>query len=348
MLTGTAAADAQIIRMATAAPDGTGWARELRAFAKDVENTTHGEVKVKLYFGGIAGNELDTVDRMQRGQLDAVASGGMLCQQLSPSFRIMRVRGLFDSHEEAVYVLNRLKPIFDLEFRARGFVHMGFSSLGPDLFFLRRPVKTFAELKQQRLWRWNIDEAMILQDREAGMAVVPLPVEDAGRAYDEGQVDGFVAVPAAALAFQWFSRARYLLDLKLGELWSCLMVTAKASDRMSNEQRQAFQSAAAKLAVRVDAVRQQTDNLLLSGLFQKQGLTTLPSSEGLRNEARAAEKKAMERLGTGWCRGPSCWRRSRKSPITGVSTPSCFAPVACKCPGERYPAPECFGGRPSC
>src|SRR3954468_20263190 len=102
-----------VLRMATAAPDGTTWARELRAFTNDVEQATHGEVRVKLYFGGIAGNELETEARMKRGQLDAVASGGMLCQQLSRSFRIMRIPGLFAPHDEAAWVLQRLKPIFD-------------------------------------------------------------------------------------------------------------------------------------------------------------------------------------------------------------------------------------------
>src|SRR4051812_2756063 len=78
-------ADARtLLRLATVAPDGTAWARELKAFSRDLEAQTRGELSAKWYFGGIAGDDVQVGERIQRGQLDGVASGGMLCQQLSP------------------------------------------------------------------------------------------------------------------------------------------------------------------------------------------------------------------------------------------------------------------------
>jgi TRAP-type C4-dicarboxylate transport system substrate-binding protein len=285
-----------VLRMATTAPDGTVWGRELRAFTQEVENLTHGEVKVKMYFGGIAGDEIGTVDRMRRGQLDAVASGGMLCQQLSPSFRIMRLRGLYDSHDEAQWVLQHLKPIFDEEFKQRGYEHIGSSMLGVDVFFLRNRITSFQELKRQRLWRWNLDEVGIPNDRAIGMQVVPLPVEDAGRAYDDGQIDGFSSVPAAAVGFQWFSRAKYLVDLRIGYLWACMLIASRTFDRLPMEHRQALHAAAAKLAVRIDDVSRQQDALLLSSLFQKEGLNVITVTDAMRADFRADARRAIEQL----------------------------------------------------
>jgi TRAP-type C4-dicarboxylate transport system substrate-binding protein len=286
-----------VLRMAAAAPDGTSWAREIKSFVNEVDVQTRGAVHVKMYFGGIAGNELETQKRIERGQLDAVASGGMLCGQLSPTYRVMRLRGLFDSQEQAAYVLNRLKPTLDDEFRRQGFVHLASAGLGPDVVFVRNPVHSFDDLKRQRLWRWDLDEAAILQDRAIGLTIDAMPVEEAARAYDEGKTDGFVAVPAAAVAFQWFSRTRYLLDLKLGYLWACLIVSSRAYDRLPVEAREVIHSAAARLAERINAVGLQQDAALLGGLFQRQGLAELKVSDTLRAQFLTAARSAREQLG---------------------------------------------------
>jgi len=38
----------QLLRIASVAPEGTPWARELRAFEREVDAQTHGEVRIKL------------------------------------------------------------------------------------------------------------------------------------------------------------------------------------------------------------------------------------------------------------------------------------------------------------
>src|SRR5262249_44319194 len=85
--------------VATAAPDGSGWARELKVFAREVENATHGEVSVRFYFGGLAGDEIVVGERIQRGQLDGATSGHMLCQKTAPSLRSLRIPGVVRTRE---------------------------------------------------------------------------------------------------------------------------------------------------------------------------------------------------------------------------------------------------------
>src|SRR5438270_13701597 len=89
-----ARADEVTLRMGTMAPEGTAWARELNAFARDVAARTNGQVHIRWYFGGISGEEPTMGERIRRGQLDGAASGGPLCETLAPSMRVMRVVGL--------------------------------------------------------------------------------------------------------------------------------------------------------------------------------------------------------------------------------------------------------------
>src|SRR6185369_6511829 len=115
------------------------------------------------------------------------------------SMRVMRVQGVFQSRDEGAHVLSRLTNTLAEEFDHSGYTLLTLSGLGPEVVFLRKPVRTFEDLRKTAMWRWNIDEIGLISSRELGMNVVALPLEDAARAYDEGKVDGFFGIPTAAL-----------------------------------------------------------------------------------------------------------------------------------------------------
>ncbi|MFI5288646.1 MAG: TRAP transporter substrate-binding protein DctP [Polyangia bacterium] len=292
-----ARAEPVVLKLASAVPEGTAWAREGKAFARDVELTTHGNVRIKWYLGGIAGDEIEVGDRIRRGQLDGAASGGMLCGQMAPSMRITRVAGLFQKREELTYVLGRMKPLLDGEFRQRGFDNLWEVPLGPGVLFTRDPVRTVEDLRRIRVWTWNLDEVLNMQIDAAGVHAVALPLSEAARAYDDHRTDGFVAIPSAGLAFQWSAQARYVTDLRLGFLTGCLMVANRALDPLPLEDRRALEAAAAKFRARVDVIGRQTDDALLGGLFQRQGLRTVAVSSAFRAEFFEVMRQARERLG---------------------------------------------------
>src|SRR4051794_21829014 len=103
----SARAETITIRMATVAPEGSSWANLLRSWAREIETVTAGSVKVRWYFGGATGDELETFAGIQKGHLDGMASGGVICERLAPSMRIQGMPGVFQSREEAAYVMER-------------------------------------------------------------------------------------------------------------------------------------------------------------------------------------------------------------------------------------------------
>jgi TRAP-type transport system periplasmic protein len=285
------------LRMATAAPEGTAWAREIKAFSRDVENGTGGEVRMKWFFGGIAGDEVQIGERIRRDQLDGTASGGMLCERLGPSMRVLRLLGVFQTRDEASYVISRLTPELEQEFSKSGFVLLGTAGLGPEVFFLRNPATSLAELRKITLWRWDLDVVAGMMSTEIGLKIVSLPLDQAAKVYDEGRTDGFLAIPSGALAFQWSTQARYLLDLRTGYLSSCVVIANRAFDRLPADHVRAIRSAAAKLASRVEELGRRQDDALLGGLFAKQGLKVLTPSESFRAEFWEAARASRDRLG---------------------------------------------------
>jgi TRAP-type C4-dicarboxylate transport system substrate-binding protein len=247
--------------------------------------------------GGIAGDELGMLDRIKKGQLDGIAAAHS-CDQLAPSLRAMQVVGLFRSHAEILYVLGKLQPLFDKEMHSHGFVNFGVGGgFGEPIFFTRDPVRSLADLKRAKLWVWDLDEVLHKQLQQMGLQLVPGRVEDAARLYDEKRTDGFIAIPSAALAYQWSTQARYYTELHSGFLPGCLTISASAFDALPLHQQQALKQAAASLIAHFEDVGRATDSKLLNGLFQKQGLKRSEVSVALATEFSTSAKSARDKLG---------------------------------------------------
>jgi TRAP-type C4-dicarboxylate transport system substrate-binding protein len=301
LMMGSARAEPPVVlRFATVAPEGSPWARELINMTRQLELATDGRVHIKWYFNAVAGDELEQLERLKRGQLDGSGSGQLLCEQLAPSLRISHIPGAFQDRDEASAVLAGLRPIFDREAHDAGFTILGISGLGPSVFFLRSPAHTLDELRRVKLWRWDLDRVGIAGSREMGLTVEPLALWAAARAFDDRRVDGFVGIPAAALAFQWSAQAKYLLDLRVDYLFGCLVISDRALSKLSPEAQAAVREAGARLTQRYDDLGRRIDEELVGGLFQKQGMRPIKASDSFRAEffeaARAARGRIAERF----------------------------------------------------
>jgi TRAP-type C4-dicarboxylate transport system substrate-binding protein len=292
-------ADPQTLRLSTIAPAGTGWAREFSAWARDIEAGTHGNVHIKIYFSAIGGDEFTVLDRIKREQLDG-AIGSESCVRLAPSLRVTRIFGLFQSREESFYILTRLMPRIDAEFLKHGFINLGEATLGAELLFTREPVRDMAELRKTLLWVWDDDEALKQQAPALGLHIVATPLEGGARAYDDRSVDGFIAIPTAALAFQWSAQAKYLTPLDLSYRNGCVFFASRAFDALPLESQRYVREATAKLRQRLDDLTVRQDAALVGGLFARQGMKTVPVTERFRldffSEARDMRDRVASQL----------------------------------------------------
>lgn len=286
-----------VLRLATVAPKGSAWGHEIDALVAEVSAATGGEVKIKVYYGGAAGNEIEVAERIRRGQLDGAISGGWLCRRVMPSMRVLGLVGVFQSRDEATHVITALQPTIEKEAEAAGLVLFGTAGVGSVVIFSREPITSLAELRKTKLWRWEGEEVELIHGAEMGLAAVPSSLQDAAVAYQEGRVDGFYAVPMAALAFQWFAHVRYVTDLKTGYLQGCLLGSRAAVDALPPEYRDVLRSATAKLIVRFESVGREQEDALMGGVFERQGLKPVPVSAKFRAELFEAARGARERLG---------------------------------------------------
>jgi TRAP-type C4-dicarboxylate transport system substrate-binding protein len=284
------------LRLATAAPKGTSWAKAIDEYATHVEAGTQGAVRVKVYYGGTAGDETEVMARMERGQLDGAVSGGPICIDVMPSARVLHLAGLFESEQEMLDVAKEMSPIFADEAHARGYALIGVGSLGPVMLFTRRRVTDFAGLQKTPLWGWELSTVFNQDSVAMGMNVVPASLQGASRAYEDGRVDGFWATPIAALGFQWYSQVRYFMPIDEVYLAGCLLLREPSLDGMSAESRAVLRDAGAQLANRLEVEGTKMGRGLVDRVFEKQGLEKTPFSPALRRDFRTAAHAALRSL----------------------------------------------------
>jgi TRAP-type C4-dicarboxylate transport system substrate-binding protein len=282
------------LRFGTVVPDGTAWARELKAFAREVEEAGH--KPVKFYWGGIAGDERSMVSRIKRGQLDGIA-GATVCVDLMPSLKATRLQGFFGDRDQFEKLSHAL-PGLDEEARKHGFVFLGLAGMGPSVVFSKTPIESWAQLRKMRLWRWDLDEVAWKQDKMMGLDVQPMSVESAAEAFDAGKLDGFVALAASAFAFQWQSRAPNILTLELDYLNACIVVSEATFGALPIETQKAIRAAGAKLQHRMELVGRDVDRPVLSGALIGHGIRAWPVPAALRESFEKAAHETVGRAAT--------------------------------------------------
>jgi TRAP-type C4-dicarboxylate transport system substrate-binding protein len=295
LMPAVASADPVRLKLSTPAPEGTAYARELHSFSREVKSGTDGELDAKWYMGAITGDELAQIDRMKRGQLDG-AGLAIGCESLAPSLHALRVVGLVQSRDEAAFIMHHLQTRAEQEMAHAGFVGLGLGTLGSVFVLSRTPIHNFAELKKIRLWVWDKDVMQAELLRTMGLSPVPLPLEEAGAAYDQGRIDGFLSVPGAALAFQWSTRAKYFLDFPVGQIIACFAMSQRSFDALPVDQRKVVAGAAAKLSARVEEVGRELDSALLGGLFERQGMKRVPADRTLIGDFLDEARRARDHM----------------------------------------------------
>jgi TRAP-type C4-dicarboxylate transport system substrate-binding protein len=299
LLSGVARADEPTtLRIGTVIPDGTSWARELHAMGRDVDRATAGAVKMKWYMGGIAGDEREMLDRIRRGQLDGILSGGSACQTVAPSLQVTQIPGLLERWGEASYVLGELRPMLAAEAQRHGYTYLGEAIAGPSILFSKRPIASLDELRHSHVWLWDMDHVLRTLMPEMQIPTVPLPLADAAHAYDDGRVDVMVSPASVALGFQWSASSRYYTDVRFGFVVGCLLVANRSFDALALPLQDSLRVAGAKTKARFEEVGRTQEQALLGSLLRKQGLQPVPVSEAERGVFFDAERIARERAGS--------------------------------------------------
>jgi len=289
-------ASAQIIKFGTLAPDGSPWHIIARDMAESWKAASGGEIDVRIYPGGVAGDDPDVVRKIRIGQLQMAGLTGIGLMQILPEIGALQMPLLLTDAEELNYVRDRISPELEMMLEARGFKLLAWADVGWVHFFTQQPVTHPDDLRPLKLWISTGDAAYMEAWQDAGYNPVPLPVTEIYTGLQSGLIETVTTTPLAALSFQHFSLAGHMTNLKYAPFVGALVISTQAWDQISDDIKPQLLDAARNLGQRVQDLVGTADSDAIVAM-QNRGLLVhdVPEEAALEWErlARGAYSKLV-------------------------------------------------------
>ena len=223
------------IKVALITPEGSAWTNALYGLAKELDSQTGGEVVLRVYPGGVSGDELDVLRKMQVNRIQAAGFSGVGLGVILPEVRVLEAPLLFRSYAEVDRVKQMLFDRFSEGFAQKGFVLLGFAEAGFVYFFSQPPMTGPTGLDPLKMWAWKGDPVAKSTLEAFGIIATPLHLADVNTGLETGMINAFYSPPLAAIAFQWYAKIRYMLDFPIVNSTGAFLIRQSAFDRLSAE-----------------------------------------------------------------------------------------------------------------
>ena len=240
------AAQAQRLRLATLAPQGTVWDKGLRSMGDQWAKATDGRVRLTVLLGSSYGDEHALLTRVRSGQLQGVALSSIGLLELDPAFGVFQIPLLFESDAEFRFVLAELRPMLEQRLKERKFVLLQWGYAGWVHLFSKAPIHTLEDLKRQKLFVSAGDDASVQSWKRNGYQPQPVTADQIPLGLQTGLLEVVPTTPLLVLSMQLYSQAGYMLALEIAPLMGAVLVSQQAWDAIAPADREALRRAAAE------------------------------------------------------------------------------------------------------
>jgi TRAP-type C4-dicarboxylate transport system substrate-binding protein len=281
---GAPVADAQapvLIRMATLVPDGSSWHLILKETADQWKQASGGRVTVRLFPGGVAGDDPDVVRKMRLGTLNAGVLTSVGVAEIDKSVYAMGIPLMYDSYDEVYWVHEKMRPKLEASLEAKGFVVLNWADGGWVHFFTKKPVAVPDDLRKLKLFSWAGDAEAVEVWRSAGFNPVPLPSTEIATALQTGLVEALGAPPQVAVISQFFNHAPFMTDLRWQLLQGATIIAKPTWEKIPADVRPEMLRIAREAGARLQKEIRDAEPKDVAAMKQR-GLTVVPVSPAQR------------------------------------------------------------------
>lgn len=287
------------IKIATVAPDGTAWMREMRAGADALKKRSEDRVEIKFYPGGVMGDEPAVLRKIRIGQLQGGALTGGELSAVVKDAQIYSLPFLFKTQNEVDKVRAQLDPLLKKSFEQAGFEAVGISGGGFAYLMSVKDIKNKDDLKAAKVWVPQGDRIAEAGFKAGGVTPIPLPLADVYTSLQTGLIDTVANTPAGAIAFQWHTKLKHMVDLPLTYVVGILVIDKKALEGLSTDDRKAVNDEIGAAFARLEKINRD-DNMQARGALEKQGVTIFrPNADETKSWETVGEAARKELIGQG-------------------------------------------------
>ena len=289
------AADAKRLKIATLAPAGTTWMKEMKAGAGLIAERTGGRVKLKFYPGGVMGNDQSVHRKIKIGQLHGGAFTPSGLAQVDSSIQALSLPMMFESFDEIDYVRARMDPVMKQQMEAKGFVLLGISEGGFVRILSKKPMRKLESIRNSKVWVPTGDRVGQMAMSSLGITPISLPIADVFTGLQTGLIETVTVNPTSAIAFQWHTSTSYMTEVPITYLIGVMAVQKKAFDKLTSGDQQVVREEIGKVFKRLDTIN-RSDIQAAKAALQNQGITFVTPEPGEVERWRSISNQSIEEM----------------------------------------------------
>ncbi len=264
-----------VVKLGTLAPQGSTWHEILKELAQRWEQASSGQVKLRVYAGGVQGSEGEMVRKMGIGQLQAASISNVGMHDIMPEPQVLSVPMLFQGEAEAECAFEKLRPKLEQAFERKGYVVLNWSRIGGIDLFCTEPRRTPADMRSAKVFAWEGDPKSVAAFRAAGLNPVVLSSTEIVPSLQTGMIDCLTNVPLYVLTARLFEKANNMMDLVWGWIYGATIVRRDAWEKIPADMRPKLLAIAHELGAKVDSEVKRLNTDAVAAM-QKQGLKVVP------------------------------------------------------------------------
>lgn len=225
-------ANAQTIKLATLAPEGSAWMNAMRAGATEIAERTEGRVKFKFYGGGVQGNDKQVLRKMRIGQLHGGAFTSNALGEFQRDAILYAMPMLFNNLEEVQFTRSHMDDRLRDLLEQAGYVNFGFAGGGFAHIMSNKPIANLDDMQGLKVWIPDGDKMAYGAIKALGVSPVTMPITDVLTGLQTELIDTIMGPPAGTIILQWNTGVSYITELPLAYIFAMLVIDKKYFDRI--------------------------------------------------------------------------------------------------------------------
>lgn len=281
------------IKIGTVAPKASMWMKAFESMAARVKAETDGAVKFRFYPGGVLGQEQAMIRKMRTGQLDGAAVTNVGLGAINKQVLMLQLPLLFKNYKQLDYVRDKMAPTFQTMFEKEGFRVEQWGDVGFIYLFSNTPVATVEDIQKTKMWVWSMDPTVKKVAEVVRTNGVELDLGDVLPSLQTGMIDAFTNSPYGAIALQWYTKAKYVTNLRLSMGVGASVMSSKKWESLDDDVRAVITAASVSTQGKLlKAIRRSNKKAVKT--LQEKGLQVVEPKEivGWAN-AGVAVRKAL-------------------------------------------------------
>ena len=291
---GNAASKTRVIKLATLAPEGSAWTEIFNNLNTELKEKTNNGVRLKIYPGGVLGDEKDMIRKMYVGQIHGAVLTSAGLSTIFSEMDVFQIPFLFKTYDEVDYVLDKMDRFFKKGFEDKGYILPAWTEGGFIRLMSTKPMASLDDLRKAKVWTWeDAPMAKAIFD-EAGISAIPLSLPDVQVGLQTGLVEVVYAPPSGAISLQWFTKTKYMTDVPLMYLIGGIVIKNNIFKKLSPAHRQVLLELCSKYMDQLKLVVRKENQEAIK-VMSKHGVKLIRPSKEQIKEFKEVSARAMNR-----------------------------------------------------